>query len=266
MISIVAGYYNRKKLFYETLKSISRSTYKDIEFIAVDDASSQEQRIEEFQTEFPFLKVIRIEPQHKWYINPCIPFNIGLREAKGDVIVLENPECYHVHDILTYVKDNIDDTKYITFSAYGIDSSTTTNLSTLNQNNNVINIFNSFPQRVYIGGDYMGWYNHSKYRPVFYHFCSAITRKNMEILNGFDERYAHGFGYDDNEILVRIYRMGLKISIEDSLSVLHQYHTSSHWNGLNAARLVEVNRSLFTNVTIRESRITVNEDKLWNGI
>jgi len=266
MISIVAGYYNRKKLFYEALKSISRSTYKDFEFIAVDDASSQEQRIEEFQNEFPFLKVIRIEPQHKWYINPCIPFNIGLRETKGDIIVLQNPECLYVHDVLDYISKNIDDTKYMTMSAYGLNASTTAMIPSHNEDTMILNLFRTLPQQTYIGGDYMGWYNHTMYRPVFFHFCSAITRKNMEKLNGFDERYAHGIGYDDNEILVRIHRMGLKITIEDQISVIHQYHTSPHWNGINAPRLIEVNKQIFTDITIKEKRINVNEDKLWNGI
>ena len=65
MISIVTAYYNRKKLFYETLKSINRSAFKDIEIIAVDDASSPEERIEDLMDEFPYLKVYRLEKKHK---------------------------------------------------------------------------------------------------------------------------------------------------------------------------------------------------------
>jgi len=262
MISIVAGYFNRKNLFYETLKSISKSKYKDIEFIAVDDGSSPDQRIDDFYKEFPFLKVIRIEPQNKWYINPCVPFNVGLREAKGDIIVLQNPECLHVHDVLTYVSENINDSKYITLSAYGLNPQLTNELPMYINKNTVLELFNSLPQQVFVGWDSMGWYNHSKYRPACYHFCSAITRNNMSKLNGFDERYGNGIGFDDNEILVRIHRLGLKITIEDNISVIHQYHTSPHWFIPGAPQLTEKNRRLLM-TTMRESRVDANTSKLW---
>ena len=83
MISIITGYYNRKNLFYQTLKSLTKSKFKDFEVIAVDDASSPEHRIEDFIDEFSFLNVIRINENQKWYINPCVAFNIGLKEAQG---------------------------------------------------------------------------------------------------------------------------------------------------------------------------------------
>ena len=102
VISIVTAYYNRKSLFIRTLNSIAKTAYKDFELIAVDDASHEWERIEDQESEFPFLKVIRIEEQDKWYSNPSIPFNIGIAKAKGDIIILQNPECFHTQDILTY--------------------------------------------------------------------------------------------------------------------------------------------------------------------
>ena len=56
MISIVSAYYNRKPQFYRTLKSIVKSKFKDIEYIVVDDCSSNEHRIEDLVKEFSFLK------------------------------------------------------------------------------------------------------------------------------------------------------------------------------------------------------------------
>jgi glycosyltransferase involved in cell wall biosynthesis len=268
MISIVTAYYNRKDLFYRTLQSITKSKFKDIELIAVDDASDPEHRIEDLVEEFPFLKVIRTEPENKWYVNCCIPFNVGLREAKGDIIVLQNPECLHVGDVLTYFNSHINESNYISVSAYGLDSdSKTTDLLIQNLNNGTLSSFiKSLPQRPYMGNRTLGWYNHSKFRPEAWHFCSAMTRGNMGKLNGFDERYATGVACDDSEIIIRIQRLGLKIQITEDVSVIHQYHAPS-CTLANEAQLWEQNQILLYKVTMREN-ITYASNmnkKLWNG-
>lgn len=265
MISIVTAYYNRKQLFHETLKSITKSAYKDIELIAVDDGSSPDQRIEDFVENFPFLKIIRIEKENKWYSNPCVTFNIGLREAKGDIIVLQNPECLHVHDVLSYINEKVNNYNYITISAYGVNNDINKAIPTYTENSTLIDYFKTLPQQTYVGWDSIGWYNHSRYRPVAYHFCSAISRDNMGKINGFDERYAKGIGYDDNEILVRIARLGLKIIIEDNISVIHQYHDTVTWNRPHAAELTEKNRKLLYEVTVKETGYKANIIKLWSG-
>lgn len=219
MISIVTAYYNRKSLFYRTLQSIAKSECKDFEVIAVDDASKEEERIDEFEKEFPFLKVIRVEPKDKWYYNSCIPYNMGLAKARGDIIILQNPECLHVHDVLSYAKENINDSNYFVMSCYSIDEDYTNGILPYVDYNKLLDIL---PQQIV--ADYTGWYSHSKYNPHAFHFCSVISRNNMNKLGGFDERYAPGIGYEDNEFLDRVKRLGIKITIVNEVTVIHQWH------------------------------------------
>ena len=259
MISIVTAYYNRKSLFYETLKSIGRSKFKYFELIVVDDGSSAEHRLEEYLAVFPFMRIIRLEKENKWYTNPCIPFNIGIRAAIGDIIVLQNPECLHVHDVLTYVNENIDDRKYITMSAYYLDEKTTKELPKYSDNNYIADYLKTLPQQG-TGGDKMGWFNHSIHRPVYYHFCSAITKKNINLLGGFDERYAYGISYDDNEFIERIGRLGLNMVIADNVSVIHQWHPTFFYLNANFKILHEKNRRLYENVTKKETGYIVNNN------
>ncbi len=266
MISIVAAYYNRKKLFYQTLRTIKKSEYKDIEFIAVDDGSDPEQRLESFKSEFKFLKIIRLERENKWYVNPCIPFNIGISASKGDIIVLQNPECIHVHDVLKYVSENVNDSNYISISAYGLTSVLTKDIFRHRENKTLPQLLNSFPQVPYTGYDTLGWYNHSVYRPTYFHFCSAITRNNMEKLNGFDERFATGIGYDDDEITARIRMLGLKTIITEDVSVIHQYHDSVYYGLIDVPKLCEQNHQLLLNTTMKENNFHANTKKLWSGI
>jgi GT2 family glycosyltransferase len=269
MISIVTAYYNRKKQFIETLKSIKKSCYKDFEFIVVDDGSTPENRLENLVGEFPFMKIIRVEPKDKWYVNPCVPFNVGIRAAKGEILVLQNPECLHIHDVLTYIGDNIDDTKYLTISAYALDEIRTNVLVKISEHNALLKFFKALPQKVTTEDSNIGWYNHSKFRPSHFHFCAAITKKNMDLLNGFDERYASGIACDDAEFVIRINRLGLKKIICDEVSVIHQWHPTTYYSIPNAALLREKNGVLL-NVTKNESgfkayNLTINESINDNG-
>jgi GT2 family glycosyltransferase len=257
-ISIVLAYVNRKRLFYETLKSITKTKYNDFEVIAVDDCSLPEERIEEFLTEFKFLKVIRLEPENKWYVNTCIPYNIGIRAAKGDIIILQNAECLHVHDVITYLSENVNDSNYISVSTYALNEEITNQLPSLINKDDFLVYFKSLPQQETGGSPIIGWYNHSTYRPVHYHFCSAITKRNLNLLGGFDERYAWGTSYEDTELIERIRRMGLRMIIVDEISVLHQWHVNFQYQHPNFAQNHARNRSLLHNVTMNERGYKVN--------
>lgn len=230
-ISIVTAYYNRYYQFTKTLESISKSLYKNYEVIAVDDCSTESERLESLKKQYPFLKVYRLEYKNKWYVNPCIPFNIGITKATGNIVILQNPECLHIHDILSYVANNISDDNYLTMSAYALNIE---NSRKLYNSSGVRSFFQSLPQKRYGGEKKGGWLNHSVYRPSYFHFCSAITKENLDILKGFDEKYAMGIGYDDNDFVMRIRKLGLKVEIVDNISVVHQWH-SVVYSDLNLA-------------------------------
>jgi glycosyltransferase involved in cell wall biosynthesis len=261
-ISIVTAYYNRKELFYRTLKSIQKSKFKDFELIAVDDGSLPEHRLEEYLSEFPFLKIIRIEPEDKWYVNPCIPFNIGIRTAVGSIIILQNPECLHVHDVLTYVDENIQDNDYLTMSTFSMNNENTQKLDEYIENDTIMQFINTLPPHIATvsSEEYVGWYNHSKYRPVYFHFCAAMTRKNIEKLNGFDERFAEGIGFDDNDFIQRIDRLGLNKKIVDDITVIHQNHPHVYYKRDDFLPLHSKNKNILKE-TQKEKNIKANEFK-----
>ena len=260
MISIVTAYYNRKKQFYETLKSIAKSKYNDFELIVVDDGSLPEHHLEEYLGLFSFLKIIRIESKDKWYVNSCVPFNIGISASRGDIIILQCPECLHVHDILTYVSEKINDNNYISISTYAVDENITNKLPELINNVDFIDYFKSLPQKMTRGDSVLGWYNHSIYRPVSWHFCSVITRTNMQKLNGFDERFAYGIACEDAEFIARVDRLGLNKIISDEVSTIHQWHSTTYWALSNAGDL-RVRNGRMLDIIYKEKIIKVNPNK-----
>ncbi|MGG7552007.1 glycosyltransferase family 2 protein [Chryseobacterium arthrosphaerae] len=262
-ISIVTAYYNRKKLFENTLSSIvsqSPDPSMELEVIAVDDGSDEEERLEDLTEQYPFLKVIRLEKADKWYFNSCIPFNIGFREAKGDIVILQNPECLHYGDVLKYTQKHINDSNYISFSCFSLGIESTDNLHTLLESPEKLQKLMADNNVGYIGDGLDCWYNHSVTNPKGYHFCSAITKKNLYDLGGFDERFARGIAFDDNEFLHRVKLKGLQVEIIDQPIVLHQNHYQkiSYTTDKNLLddetyqkrlKLAEKNRILFELVT-----------------
>jgi predicted glycosyltransferase involved in capsule biosynthesis len=244
-ISIVTAYHNRRRQFIQTLKSISKTQHDNYQVIAVDDHSKKEEEIIDLVDQFSFLKVVELKGP-KWYTNPCVPFNIGINQTfynDTDIVILQNPECVHVHDILMHTEQNLSDNLYLTFAAYNINKS---NTEKLYKSKDINIFFNSLPQRRNGGIKVGGWLNHSKYRPSYYHFCSAITKNNMMLLNGFDTKYAYGVGYDDNDLINRIKKLNLKIEIVDNFSVIHQYHDPIYANNNEInKKLKEINKVLF---------------------
>jgi glycosyltransferase involved in cell wall biosynthesis len=247
-ISVVMSYYNRKKLLIKTLNSIKKTQHNNFEVVIVDDGSVESERIEDIIDEFDFIKLIRLNPKDKWYVNSCIPYNIGFRSCTGDAIIIQNPECYHTGDILSYVNNNLTDRNYLSFSCYSLNKDFTENFNLEEK----INYHNKPAQ---FDGD-LAWYNHSIYKPVGYHFTAAIHKKNLDLLNGFDERYANGLEYDDNEFVHRVKKI-CEFIIVDELTVLHQYHNRRDRDS-EFFKLSNINRSLFMNVTLNEDIITAN--------
>lgn len=251
-ISIVTSYFNRKKLLINTLKSIEKTTHEDFEFIIVDDASDDENRIEDLVENYPFVKIFRVEPENKWYSNPCIPFNIGFSKAEGDIVIIQNPECFHTTDILTFVNNNLKENDYFSFGCYSLNEENTQQLLS---NPDHCKIINFKPKRATLDGE-DAWYNHSVFRPVGYHFTSAIFKTKLDKLGGFDERFANGNGYDDDEFLYRVKKI-CDFRIIDEMTVLHQYHYNQE-RGHKFHSSSEINKELFFKKTLQEETIRVN--------
>ncbi len=224
MISVVTAYYNRKKLFTRTLKSMLPYYGKiDFEVIVVDDGSDEAERLEDLQTDYPFLRVIRLEKQNKWYKNPCIPFNIGFEAVKGDKIIIQNPECYHFGAILAYVDTHLKENEYLSFGCFSMDKLNTDDDALFFDEKNIAKLIENNNRSFTTDGD-LGWYNHSKFRPEAFHFCAAMMSTDLFDLGGFDERYAKGVGYDDDELIWRIKNKKMQIKFIDDQIVLHQNH------------------------------------------
>ena len=253
-VSIVMTHHNRVRQLFRTLRSIERfcdPAYTEV--IIVDDASNSEHRVT-FLQQFNFKSIlIEVDENEKWYVNPCIPFNRGFRQATGDIVVIQNAECLHMGNVFQHLQDHLTENDYFSYGAYSLPKDLTLLLDKGNwQNADVVDhlaktVMLENRRASFLGG--AGWYNHSIHRPAGYHFLSALTRKNLEALDGFDERYAMGNAWDDDEFLFRA-TSRLKLSIWDTPFVIHQWHYST---GAGASlKPPQDNGRLFREITVQE--------------
>jgi len=258
------AYFNRKPQLLKTLDSMNESSVKDFEIIIVDDGSVPEHRLDlkELREHCPrTISLIEIDKDKKNWINPCIAHNIAFSVAKGDKVVIQNPETYHMGDILAHVESTLLPTHYLTYQTIALNESDTNGILLKNNISEVTQymtpIINNTSQLN--GNPYAGqtiWYNHAKYRPVYYHFISAIMKENLLKLGGFDERYQNDHSYDDNEFLIRINRLGLnKLIIHDPMAI-HLYHPMFYTVSPLGGRQ---NIKLYYETTLKETQVSFQE-------
>lgn len=245
-VSIVTAYKNRKAPLLNTLQSIAKSDRcGEVEVVITDDVSDEQNQLGDLgRMGFPFpIKVIVIPADKQWWKNPCVPFNIAIKYSEGQIIILQNPENYHVTDIIKHALENVNDTNYLTYKVFALNEEQSKDLTKTIAETNFEGISGC--------GHPNTWYNHPVHRPGYYHFVSAISAENLKNkLGGFDDRFAHGWGFDDDDLIIRINRLGLKKTIESNHLALHQWHPCS-------VPFHPTNEGL-RNEILRESKIKAN--------
>lgn len=269
------AYYNRKKQTINTLNYFNEAYLKyNFEVIIVDDNSTDEHDLTNIYKTYNYpIKYIKITKEEKGdRINPSVVYNKGFREAEGNMVIIQNPECIHVGDLLNLFKKNVTHDNYVAASCYNCASEELTHelLNDLSLINNV-----NFHNR-----NSFHWYNHPRFRPVHYHFCAAMMNDNLKVLGGFDEDFADGHSYDDNEFLLSIehcLKLDIKsVDIEEGF-VIHQWHGRDAENSVSENKInnlynelidsklkkkVEKNKLLYANLLKEHKKYNYNFPKI----
>lgn len=234
MVSIILPYYNRKELLLQTLNSFEYFySDKDLEVVIVDDVSDDEHRLEDSIDFNLNIKLVRLKD--KTGINPCYPYNVGVRESNGDILILSSPETFHTNSIFDVTNnfESMDDDTYFLFSVFCLtDKNIIESISNL-EFTGVLNIINNVKSKFYqnlgensypFNNNYGSWYTHSIHRPSGLNFFTAISRNRFYNLSGFDERFRGGTGFDDDEFRDRLIESNVKFKYNDEVLGIHVNH------------------------------------------
>jgi len=241
LVSVVITTYNRAPLLKNTLESIFTQDFQDYEVIVVDDGADYETRdmcaLVQLD-DYPLRYFKRQRDPSNHYSNPAIPNNIGVRKARGEIIILQNAECRHVGEVMAQF------------------------VSKSQRYNAVFAAVEALtPTR-----GHEQWYVHSVFNPRPFFFCGAIWRDTFVDLGGFDENF-RGYGYDDNQLADRLKAGGIEFVFDDTIKVQHQWHPISYRlgepnNAFNLAYYTEWKRRF----DLGETGLIVNEGKEWGKL
>lgn len=220
-LSICMTHINRKKQLMNTLQSIqNQEGSKELcEIIIVDDVSEVPLKLSDF-TDFDLdIKLISIQTRFKWWVNPCVGFNTAFNFIHSEKVIIQNAECLHASSVIHYVINNLQKNEYVAMSAVSLSEEVTKSITPSTK-----------VEEINIKG--AEWYCHSKFRPKAFNFCAALNREDLIKIGGFDNRFSEGVYYDDDRLLESLSKNGIKIRIEDSQVVYHQWHDKI-WQGLD---------------------------------
>jgi glycosyltransferase involved in cell wall biosynthesis len=216
-LSIVIPYHNRRQLLINVLDSMN---LKDVELIIVDDGSKEP--VDDLKEWYP-INLIKL-PQHDW-CGACIAYNTGFGIATGDVIMLNSSEVTHHGNVIGYVFENFKAGMFMSFAARMSDPSG-------------------------------GWWGVHSTIGNFIPYCAVISRKDMELLSGYDERFAKGIGFDDYDFTHRVRNLGLKMICVDDPFVVHQYHEPTKYiNTINKDLLDYLNTNYLCRIKAPENKV-----------
>jgi len=220
-LSVVMTYHNRPDQFDLTLRSIQEQGDPDLELIVVDDASDEDLKARHVLDRLGVeAKLIEITEEEKYWVNPSVPYNMGFSEVTGDVVVIQNAEAAHVGQVFREIRCKVSTTTYIVAPCYS---------TTENEFHRLCGTKGGAEasiRSVVEPNKRDQWYHHPQLFPKWYHFCSAMTTDNLQRLGGFNEAFAAGYCFEDNEFLLRI-RKRLKLTVDSMANgtyVIHQWH------------------------------------------
>jgi glycosyltransferase involved in cell wall biosynthesis len=212
--SIVMAYYNRREQLLNTLESIFKTEVpkEEIEIIIVDDESEECHDIIDLSSD----NITIIKLTDKQWENPCVPYNIAISKAKGEWIIIQNPEILHTADLLNFINKDGDPEKYYSPCIYAenIDDP---------------------------------WYSHPIYNPTFYHFCTVIHNSKLKLVGGFNLEMKDGIDYDDIEFLERVKRVCKSCEYIPHMTFIHQWHPKFTYMRPNCDENREKNKKIFEN-------------------
>ncbi|HMQ07316.1 MAG TPA: sulfotransferase family 2 domain-containing protein [Saprospiraceae bacterium] len=262
-ISIVMAYKNRKTQLAFTLNTIESSHYpKDqIEVVIADDGSHESECILSLIEKFSFpIVLIRITDEYKReknYINPCIPYNKAFKMARGESIIIQNPEVCHIGEVLNFVEKHINENEFLSFTCAQLHRSSfnemVQNLYGANGNQKQKSVRPFIAQKaVELKNSIALWYNHPTFRAKAFHFLCAIHNDNLTKLEGFREEFAFGIGVDDIEFAYRIkHDLNLNVRFTNWKSEpfgIHQWHASAIPQNQGHKHLINRNQRLFSRI------------------
>jgi len=268
LCSILIATHKRNDVLQWNLKSLSEQK-NDVEIIVLDDFYISDNECKQLVKQYE--RQLNIKYIHSgktkqgkniWRV-PGYAYNIGSKLASSDIIVLCCGEMYHVGNTIQYIANKIQDDPNLLCTVRGVDDRKGFFLNKLKKG-----------QPITINDCGAAEFGLTVYLP----FCLGVSKHQFMTVGGYDETFT-GMGYEDDDLVERLLRLGCKhsvrrldspryyevnIDIPMDLWVIHLF--SPHIKGEKSTNdLIELNKQLFLKNNA-DNKIHVNTTINWGKL
>lgn len=251
ILTVLITTFRRANLLKWNLLSLSRQKFfTDFEIIVLNDGIEDDtENICNYYRDVYKLNIRYIFTGQRnknkiiWRV-PGFAFNIGVKQAKGEIIILSCAEMFLVNDELQLMINPLLKNKKLLVIPEGKSDTKGIFLNHINENNGVIkdnSIYETLP----------------KLRTEIPFFMS-INKQEFIDIGGYDENFT-GWAFDDDDLMDRLRRNG-NIYNKTKLKVIHLFHKR-----LRNRHLKEQGK--FNNSILKKNKeqkiIVVNKNKEW---
>jgi len=217
-ISIVMSYWERLQYLERALSTIVSQTFpkEDYEIIIIEGGSTPCDVIAETFRNQADIKVIKL-PQKQWFNMWGFPCNVGIKEAKYELIMFANQDELWRDDILQSLSDkHSKDEKLLSYAyhVWNVDDYRSAQLPRRPTQKEIKAIqeqeapYMSFHQGAWNWQGVIASWEGDVYRVPFN--LSCLRTEHMKAVGGFDEEF-YGYGWAENDIALRLLNYGLHI-------------------------------------------------------
>ena len=244
--SIIIASFNRPELLSYGLHTLALQNFSrdEVEVIVLNDGDPNDgtDGVCELFDEDLNIRYYSANNRCQWR-TPGFALNFGVKQSLGRFIFLSCAEIYHIGNSVEEMLEVLEKSpRSMVIPSKGYDDDGTF-LNKLNDD------------RIINPSDYMCL---PELKNIHFPFFMGISKDEFMKIGGYDEEFT-GIGFDDNDIVSRLKKNGLRYS-KVSSKIIHMYHKRLAFGQPEVQRLLKYNSNLFNK---KKNIIVRNKNKNW---
>ena len=225
-VSLILPSYRRSDLLELGLFSLAQQSFQyDLEVIVINDGIVDETYavVEKYQGKlnikyiFTGHRNLKVKPKFR---SPSIAINVGIKSATGDIIILSNPEVFHLNNTVNLIVELlVNNRKILSTPKHVYFDNTKETRDYLSENHtldipeNILSTLEANTHRC----------SYASKLP----FCMGMWKQEIVDIGGYDEDLGIGWACDDDDIVDRLILNGLNFHYCEA-KVIHLYHDKQY--------------------------------------
>ncbi len=232
-VTVIIATYNRSEQLEHGLKTIFSQEVIPGSLVIVDDGSTDD-TIERMK-HFPFPQEVKVKYQYLNYPEPrisCIPHNVGIKQAQGDILIFTESEAIHsensIQKIVTALEERPNEIPLATQiwsmgEKFYKEIYNGQSLRELLKHPYAMIVNGNMQNTAAPDSDWSLTGSNNCYAGVLF----GCYKKDAIAIGGFDESFKD-FGWDDWDFLHRMELYGKTVIHRNDIPVIHMWHEKKY--------------------------------------